>query len=109
MRTWYWSEGNSHHFEDDVLDKIYDEWNNTLDTDRRNELSRTAARHLIDNFAEIPLFWFTNEVFANGDVIGDWVYSGLGAGRTTQFDRIVPAGSGEEVATPGSEQPATAN
>lgn len=108
MRTWYWSGGNSHHFEDDTLDAIYDEWNNTLDTEKRNELSRTAARHLIDNFAEIPLFWFTNEVFANGDVVGDWVYSGLGAGRTTQFDRIVPAGMGEKMASPESAQPAAA-
>jgi ABC-type transport system substrate-binding protein len=109
LRNWYWSESNSHHYEDDFLDGVYDEWNNTLDTEKRNELSRSAARHLIENFAEIPLFWFTNEVFANGDVVGDWVYSGLGAGRTTQFDRIVPAGTGDDVASPDSKQPATAN
>jgi peptide/nickel transport system substrate-binding protein len=102
MRTWYWSQGNSHHYEDDFLDQVYEEWNNTLDTDKRNELSRSAARHLIDNFAEIPLFWFTNEVFANPEVVGSWTYPGLGAGRTTQFDLIKPAGAGEEVATPAS-------
>jgi peptide/nickel transport system substrate-binding protein len=108
MRNWYWSESNSHHFEDDFLDAVYEEWNNTLDTDRRNELSRSAARHLIENFAEIPLFWFRNEVFANGDVVGSWTYPGLGAGRTTQWDLIKPAGSGEEVASPGAAQPASA-
>jgi ABC-type transport system substrate-binding protein len=109
LRNWYWSESNSHHYEDDFLDGVYEEWNNTLDTEKRNELSRSAARHLIENFAEIPLFWFRNEVFANGDVVASWVYPGLGAGRTTHYDRIVPAGTGEEVASPDSEQPATAN
>ena len=104
MRTWYWSGGNNHHFEDDFLDGVYAEWNDTLDTDKRNELSRSAGRHLIENFAEMPLFWFTNEVFANADVIGSWTYSGLGAGRTTQFDLIKPAGSGEEMASPASAQ-----
>jgi hypothetical protein len=82
------------------MDEVYEEWNNTLDTERRNELSRSAAKHLIENFAEIPLFWFRNEVFANSEVVGSWVYSGLGAGRTTQFDLINPAGAGEKVATP---------
>ena len=91
VRNWYWSESNSHHYEDDFLDGVYEEWNDTLDTDKRNELSRSAARHLIENFAEVPLFWFRNEVFANGDVIDSWVYPGLGAGRTTQFDLIKPA------------------
>ena len=56
------------------------------------ELARSAATHLIENFAEIPLFWFRNEVFANGDVVDSWTYPGLGAGRTTQFDLIKPAG-----------------
>jgi ABC-type transport system substrate-binding protein len=91
LRNWYWSGSNSHHYEDDFLDAVYEEWNNELDTDKRNELSRSAARHLIENFAEVPLFWFRNEVFANGDVIDSWVYPGLGAGRTTQFDLIKPA------------------
>ena len=53
-------------------------------------------------FAEIPLFWFRNEVFANGDVVDSWTYPGLGAGRTTHYDRIKPVGSDEEMASPSA-------
>ena len=90
MRNWFWSKSSSNTYNSDYIDEVYEEWNNTLVTDKREELSRGAATHLIENFAEIPLFWFRNEVFANPEFIDSWVYPGLGAGRTTQFDLIKP-------------------
>jgi peptide/nickel transport system substrate-binding protein len=100
VQNWWWSGSNSHFYEADFIDEAYEEWNNTLDPERRNELARSVGRHLIENFAEIPLFWFRNELFANADVVGSWTYPGLGAGRSTHFDLIKPAGAGEEVAAP---------
>jgi peptide/nickel transport system substrate-binding protein len=100
VQNWWWSSSNSHFYEHDFIDEVYEEWNNTLDTEKRNELARSVGRHLIENFAEIPLFWFRNEVFANADAVGSWVYPGLGAGRSTHFDLIKPAGAGEAVASP---------
>jgi ABC-type transport system substrate-binding protein len=91
VRNWYWSESNSNHYNSEFIDEVYEEWNNTVDTEKREELSRSAARHLIENFAEIPLFWFRNEVFADSKVVDSWVYPGLGAGRSTHFDLIKPA------------------
>jgi len=91
-RNWYWSGSASNHFNHPDVDTAYLEWSETLDTERREELAHIVATTLIENFAEIPLFWFNNEVFANGDVIDSWVYPGLGAGRTTHYDRIKPVG-----------------
>ncbi len=100
VQNWWWSGSNSHFYEADFIDEAYEEWNNTLDPEKRNELARSVGRHLIENFAEIPLFWFRNELFANADVVGSWTYPGLGAGRSTHFDLIKPAGVGEAVASP---------
>ena len=44
-----------------------------------------------EEFADIPLFWFANEVVANPKVVGEWVYPGLGAGRSTHFHLVKPA------------------
>jgi hypothetical protein len=44
--------------------------------------------HLQEEFADIPLFWFRNEVFANPKVIGDWTYPGPAAGRSSHFESI---------------------
>lgn len=102
VRNWYWSESASNHFNHPDVDKAYVEWVETLDTERREELANSIATTLIENYAEIPLFWFRNEVFANGDVVDSWTYPGLGAGRSTHYDRIVPVGSGDEMASPSA-------
>ena len=44
-----------------------------------------------EEFADIPLFWFNNEVFANPKVVGSWTYPGIAAGRSTHFELIKPA------------------
>jgi peptide/nickel transport system substrate-binding protein len=90
VRNWYYSKSASNHFNHPDVDPLYEEWIETLDTDRREAIANEIATILIENFAEIPLFWFRNEVFANGDVIDSWTYPGLGAGRTTHYDNIKP-------------------
>ena len=47
--------------------------------------------HLFEEFADIPLLWFANEVMADPKVVGEWVYPGLGAGRSTHFHLIKAA------------------
>jgi hypothetical protein len=48
-------------------------------------LTRTIGDHLFEEFADIPLFWFYNEVVANPKAVADWTYPGIGAGRSTHF------------------------
>jgi hypothetical protein len=38
-----------------------------------------------EEFADIPLFWFVNEVVVNPKVVASWSYPGIGAGRSTHF------------------------
>ena len=49
--------------------------------EERQRLTRAIGDHLFDEFADIPLFWFANEVMANPKVVADWVYPGIAAGR----------------------------
>jgi hypothetical protein len=58
--------------------------------DERQRIARTIGDHLFEEFADIPLFWFANEVVANPKVVGEWVYPGLGAGRSTHFHLVKP-------------------
>ena len=55
------------------------------------EEARAIGDHLFEEFADIPLFWFANEVIANPKVVSEWVYPGLGAGRSTHFHLIKAA------------------
>jgi len=90
VRNFWHSTSTSHLYESDFIEKTFAELDKTLDPKKRHGLANALGTHLIENFAEIPLFWFRNEVFANPKVVGDWVYPGLGAGRTTHFNRIQP-------------------
>ena len=51
----------------------------------RQRLARAIGDHLFDEFADMPLIWFYNEVVVNPKVVADWQYPGLGAGRSTHF------------------------
>ena len=91
IRTANWSKSPNHHYENEFIDKQYDAWTKTVDPKERQKVARSIADHLFEEFADIPLFWFANEVMANPKVVGEWVYSGLGAGRSTNFNLIKPA------------------
>mgnify|MGYP002628947547 CR=1 FL=1 len=91
VRNFYSSKGANHHFEDDFLEKTFGEVGKTSDPAKRSQLMQSIGNHLQDEYADIPLFWFANEVFANPKVVGEWVYPGPAAGRSSHFELIKPA------------------
>jgi peptide/nickel transport system substrate-binding protein len=91
IRTSYYSKSPNHHYENEFIDKTYNALTNAVDPKERQKLTRAIADHLFEEFADIPLFWFANEVVANPKVVGEWVYPGIGAGRSTHFGLIKPA------------------
>lgn len=88
VRNFYIPRGNNHHYEDDFILKTFSELEKSIDPKRRGQLLQTIGNHLQEEFADIPLFWFRNEVFANGKVIDSWVYPGPAAGRSSHFEQI---------------------
>ena len=88
IRTSYWSKSPNHHYENEFVDKHYEMLTNAVNPQERDKVARTIGDHLFEEFADIPLFWFANEVMANPKVVGEWVYPGLGAGRSTHFHLI---------------------
>jgi ABC-type transport system substrate-binding protein len=88
IRISNYSKGPNHHFEDEFIEKTYAAWSKAVKPDERQRLARAIADHLFDEFADIPLYWFANEVVANPKFVSEWVYPGLAAGRSTHFDRI---------------------
>jgi ABC-type transport system substrate-binding protein len=90
IRTSYWSKSPNHHYENEFVDKQYDLLTKAVNPQERERLARAIGDHLFDEFADIPLFWFANEVMANPKVVREWVYPGLGAGRSTHFHLVKP-------------------
>jgi ABC-type transport system substrate-binding protein len=91
IRTSYYSKSPNHHYENEFVDKHYDALTRSVNPAERQKIARTISDHLFEEFADIPLFWFANEVVANPKVVGDWVYPGLAAGRSTHFHLVKPA------------------
>jgi ABC-type transport system substrate-binding protein len=91
IRVSYYSKSNSHNYENEFIDKTYLELSQTVNATERQRLARAVGDHLFEEFADIPLFWFANEVVANPKVVGEWVYPGIGAGRSTHFGLIKAA------------------
>jgi len=91
IRGSYTSKGTGHSFEDEFLDKTYLTLTQTVNPEERNRLARAIGDHLYEEFADIPLIWFYNEVVVNPKVVADWQYPGLGAGRSTHFHLLKAA------------------
>jgi ABC-type transport system substrate-binding protein len=91
IRTSYWSKSPNHHYENEFIDKHYDSLTKAVNPAERQKIARTIGDHLFEEFADIPLFWFANEVVANPKVVAEWVYPGLAAGRSTHFHLVKPA------------------
>jgi ABC-type transport system substrate-binding protein len=91
IRTSYWSKSPNHHYENEFVDKHYEMLTNAVNPKEREKIARAIGDHLFEEFADIPLLWFANEVMANPKVVGEWVYPGLGAGRSTHFHLIKAA------------------
>jgi peptide/nickel transport system substrate-binding protein len=91
IRTSYYSKSPNHHYENEFVDKHYEALTKAVNPAERQKIARTIGDHLFEEFADIPLFWFANEVVANPKVVGEWVYPGLAAGRSTHFHLVKPA------------------
>jgi ABC-type transport system substrate-binding protein len=91
IRTSYYSKAAGHNFEDEVIEKHYLALAQTVNPEERQRLSRAIGDHLYEEFADIPLFWFANEVVVNPKVIASWIYPGIGAGRSTHFHLVKAA------------------
>ncbi|MGH7303240.1 MAG: ABC transporter substrate-binding protein [Candidatus Rokuibacteriota bacterium] len=91
IRASYYSKSTAHNYENEFIDKTYLELSQTVKPADRQRLARAVGDHLFEEFADIPLFWFANEVVVNPKVVGEWVYPGIAAGRSTHFGLIKPA------------------
>ena len=78
IRTSYYSKSPNHHYENEFIDKTYDALTKAVNPRSGSGIARAIGDHLFEEFADIPLFWFANEVVANPKVVGEWVYPGLG-------------------------------
>ena len=90
VRISYHSKSQTHHYENDFLDRQYELLTRAVNPQERQRIARAIGDHIFEEFADIPLFWFANEVLANPKVVGAWVYPGLGAGRSTHFELVKP-------------------
>ena len=90
IRTSYYSKSPNHHYENEFIDKTYLALTAAVNPQERQRLARAIGDHLFEEFADIPMFWFSNEVVANPKFVGQWVYPGLAAGRSTHFELIKP-------------------
>jgi len=88
VRNFYFSKGANHHFEDDFLEKTFGEVLKLTDLKERHKLMQAIGDHIQEEFADLPLFWFRNEVFASPKVVDSWVYPGPAAGRSSHFEDV---------------------
>jgi ABC-type transport system substrate-binding protein len=88
VRNFYVSKSNNHHYEHEFIEKTFNEVANSADAAHRAKLLQSIGDHVQEEFADIPLFWFSNEVFANAKVVGSWTYPGPAAGRSSHFELI---------------------
>jgi len=87
VRNFYVTKGNNHHYEHDFIEKTFGEVLKSTDAKHRDGLMRQIGDHVLEEFADIPLFWFRNEVFTT-KAVGSWVYPGPAAGRSSHFELI---------------------
>jgi peptide/nickel transport system substrate-binding protein len=91
IRVSYYSKAPNHHFENELIDKHYVALTQSVNPEERQRIARTVGDHLFQEFPDIPLFWFYNEVVVNPKAVADWVYPGIGAGRSTHFHLLKAA------------------
>ncbi|HYC47907.1 MAG TPA: ABC transporter substrate-binding protein [Burkholderiales bacterium] len=88
VRNFYFSKGSNHHYEDDFIEKTFGQVLKSTDAKERSRLMQAVGDHILEQYADIPLFWFRNEVFANPKVVASWVYPGPAAGRSSHFELV---------------------
>ena len=85
IRGAYSNKGTGHTFEDEFIDKTYLALTEAVNPEERQRLARAIGDHLYEEFADMPLIWFYNEVVVNPKVVAGWQYPGMAAGRSTHF------------------------
>lgn len=85
------SKGTVHHFEDEFLEQAYGKLTQAVDAAERESLTKAVGNHLFEAFADIPLLLLYNEVVVNPKIVGEWIYPGTGAGRSTHFHLLQAA------------------
>jgi ABC-type transport system substrate-binding protein len=88
VRSFYYSKGNNHHYEDDFIEKTFAQVEKSTDLKERERLMMAIGDDIQNNFGDIPLFWFRNEVFADPKIVASWVYPGPAAGRSSHFELV---------------------
>jgi ABC-type transport system substrate-binding protein len=91
IRVGYYSKGAGHNFEDEFVEKNYLALTQSVDPEERNRLARAIGDHLYEEFADIPVLWFYNEVVVNPKEVAGWTYPGIGGGRSTHFHLLKAA------------------
>jgi ABC-type transport system substrate-binding protein len=91
IRSSYSSLAVGGNFQDEFIDKHYHALTQSTKPDERERLARAIGDHVFENFADLPLFWFYNEVAVNPKVVADWTYPGIGGGRSTHYHLIKAA------------------
>ncbi|MGH8065455.1 MAG: ABC transporter substrate-binding protein [Candidatus Entotheonellia bacterium] len=91
IRSSYSTQGTGNLFQDEFIEKNYQALARSTNSDERERLAQAIGDHIFENFADMPLFWFYNEVAVNPTVVADWTYPGLGGGRSTHYDLIKAA------------------
>ena len=67
------------------IDKTYLALTEAVNPEERQRLARAIGDRLYEEFADMPLIWFYNEVVVNPKVVAEWQYPGMAAGRSTHF------------------------
>jgi peptide/nickel transport system substrate-binding protein len=91
IRVGYYSKGAGHNFEDEFVEKNYLALTQSVNPEERNRLARAIGDHLYEEFADIPVLWFYNEVVVNPKEVAGWTYPGIGGGRSTHFHLLKAA------------------
>ena len=72
MRTFYYSEGLVHFYESEFLNEKYLEVLDEFSKDGRDTIAREVLNHLLDEYAQLPLFWTRTQITVDPTVIAAW-------------------------------------
>ena len=91
IRVVYYSQSNSHFFDDEFIDEKYLLYVDEADPAARDALAREIGDYMFETITDIPLLWLFHEVVVNPEVVESWTYPGWGAGRTSHFNLLKSA------------------
>ena len=76
---WYGKKGGVvFAFTNDFIDERFEAVRKLVDLPERDRRFRELGDHLFEEFASVPLFWFTTDIAVDPAVVSGWVFPGLG-------------------------------